>query len=78
MKKIAQIVLSCSILAAIPLILFIASAYPSFHVSASRRDHRTCTRYYEGESKGVLWENGEWHHYVDFEVDDSVPVETGG
>jgi len=74
MKKIAQIVFSCSILAAIPLILIIVSVYPSFHVYASRWDNRTCTRYYTGVSKGMIWEDGEWHHYVDFEVDDLAPA----
>ena len=73
MKKIVQIVFSCSILAAIPLFLFIAFIYPTFHLSISRRDNRTCTRYYEGISKGTVWENGDWHHYVDFEVDDPAP-----
>jgi hypothetical protein len=72
MKKIARIIFSCGIIVAVPLILFIASVYPSFHVSASRRDTRTCTRYYEGMSKGVIWEHGEWHHYVDFQVDNSA------
>lgn len=74
MKKAAQIVFSCSILAAIPLFLFIASVYPTFHVSARRWDTRTCTRYYEGVRKGMIWENEEWHHYVDFEVDNLEPL----
>ena len=73
MKKIAQVVFSCGILASIPLFLFIASVYPGFHVSARRWDHRTCTRYYEGVSKGMVWEDNEWHHYVDFQVDNSAP-----
>jgi hypothetical protein len=74
MKKFFQLVLSCSVLAAIPLLLFIASVYPTFRVYASRWDNRTCAKYYIGESKGMLWENGEWHHYVDFRVDESAPA----
>ena len=73
MKKFAQIVFSCGIVAVIPVFLFIASVYPAFHLSVSRRDNRTCTRYYEGTSKGMLWKDGEWHHYVDFQVDNSAP-----
>lgn len=74
MKKIAKVVFSCSILAVIPLILFIASVYPRFHAFRYRRDQRTCTQYYAGKSKGTIWEHGEWHHYVDFEVDRSAPA----
>jgi len=74
MKKIAKIVLSCSILTAIPMIFIIASVYPRFHIPRYRRDLRTCTQYYVGTNKGTLWENGEWHHYVDFAVDKSEPV----
>jgi len=72
MKKFVQLLFLCGILTAIPLFLFIASVYPSFHVRAARWDQRTCTRYYAGVSKGILWENGEWHHYVDFKIDDSM------
>lgn len=74
MKNFFQFVLSCSVLAAIPLLLFIASVYPTFSVYASRWDNRTCTNYYSGVTKGMVWESGEWHHYVDFEVDHSAPA----
>jgi hypothetical protein len=74
MKKIAGVVFTCSVLAAIPIILFIAAVYPTFHIPRYRRDQRVCTRYYEAISKGTIWEDGEWHHYVDFNVDQSAPA----
>jgi hypothetical protein len=74
MKKLANILLSCSILIAFPLIFMAVVIYPRFHVGHYRRDKRTCTYYYAGNNKGVIWENGEWHHYVDFEIDNSAPV----
>lgn len=74
MKKIAKIIFSCSVLIAFPLIFIVAVLYPSFHTAHYRWDKRTCTRYYSGNNKGTIWENGEWHHYVDFEVDNSAPV----
>ncbi len=74
MKRIVQIVFSCSVLIVLPLIFVAATLYPRFHVRHFRWDRRTCTRYYVGVSKGTIWENGEWHHYVDFEVDDAAPV----
>lgn len=74
MKKFIQAVFVCSMIAAIPLTLFVASVYPSFQVRVSRWDNRTCARTYEGISKGTIWENGEWHHYVDFELDNPAPA----
>jgi len=74
MKKIAKIVFSCSVMAAIPVIFVVASVYPRFHARQYRRDQRACTQYYPGKSKGTIWEYGEWHHYVDFEVDKSAPA----
>jgi hypothetical protein len=75
MKKIVKIVFSCSAIAVIPVLFFIASVYLHFHSGRYHRDQRTCTQYYVGKSKGMLWEYGEWHHYVDFEVDASTPAQ---
>src|SRR5687767_11061969 len=33
----------------------------------------SCTRYYSGTRKGLVWGNGSWHHYVDFAVNISAP-----
>ncbi len=33
----------------------------------------SCTQYYVGVDKGMIWNNGEWHHYVDVAVDTQQP-----
>jgi hypothetical protein len=61
-----------SILLALPLLLMIAgniASFVFFYRSLSHRDTTSCTQYYEGVSKGTVWKNGEWHHYVDFKID---------
>jgi hypothetical protein len=77
MKKLSKIFLSCSILIISTLFFIIGSFAVSrvaFHSGRSHWTAGTCTQYYVGESKGTIWEGGEWHHYVDFDVDDSAPV----
>jgi len=78
MKRIFRgVALSCSILLALPLLLVVASQVASFaffYVSLSHRDTDTCSQYYEGVSKGTIWDSGEWHHYVDFKVDGSDSI----
>ncbi len=32
-----------------------------------------CSTYYMGVKKGIIWEGGEWHHYVDVAVDIQEP-----
>lgn len=32
-----------------------------------------CEKYYKGVNKGIVWNNGEWHHYVDVAVDTQAP-----
>lgn len=74
MKKFTRIFLSCSVL----IMFFLFFIVGSFAVSRvtfhpSHRNTGTCTQYYVGVSKGMIWEDGEWHHYVNFDVDDSAP-----
>ena len=77
MKKIAQkIVFSCSVLLSLPLVLIFASSvasFLSFYAYPSVRSADVCAQSYMGVSKGMIWDNGEWHHYVDFAVDNSAP-----
>lgn len=39
---------------------------------ASPAAHAT-TKCYNGAAKGLVYESGEWHHYVEFRVDVSMP-----
>jgi hypothetical protein len=48
-----------------------AASFTAFYVSLSKTNTDACTSYYVGVSKGTIWSRGEWHHYVDFKVDDS-------
>ena len=77
MKKIVQrIVFSCSALLILPLFLIVVSSGASFlayYVFPSRINVHACTQSYTGVSKGTVWDNGEWHHYVDFRVNNSAP-----
>jgi hypothetical protein len=77
MKKLAHIFLSCSVLIMFSLLFIIGSFAVSrvaFHSGHSHRNAGTCTQYYVGMNKGTIWEDGEWHHYVDFNVNDSAPI----
>jgi len=78
MKKIAQrIIFSCSVLFTVPLVLIIVSSvasFLSFHPYTSNGNTAACAQYYAGVNKGIVWDHGEWHHYVDFEVDNSAPL----
>jgi len=58
----------------IPFILYAmesAASFAFFYRSLARTNTDACTYYYTGASKGTVWSRGEWHHYVDFIVDDS-------
>jgi hypothetical protein len=48
-----------------------AASFAYFYVSLSRTNTDACIQYYEGVGKGTIWSRGEWHHYVDFKVDNS-------
>jgi len=78
MKRIFRgVALSCSALLALPLLLMVVlqvASFAFFYVSLSQTNTDTCSRYYEGVSKGTVWTSGEWHHYVDFKVDDSSSI----
>lgn len=75
MKKFLRgVTLFFSVLLALPLFLMVAANIASFvffYYRLSHRDTSSCTQYYEGVDKGIVWEDGEWHHYVEFKVDDS-------
>lgn len=45
-----------------------------FYIRILNKDTKSCTQYFTGMDKGVFWSNGEWHHYVDFEVGDLDPL----
>lgn len=76
MKKFLKgVVLFFSVLLTLPLLLTVAANVASFAFFYSRLSHRdtsTCTQYYTGVDKGTIWEGGEWHHYVDFKVEDTT------
>ena len=78
MKKIAQkIIFSCSVLLSLPLVLVFAlsaASFLSFYTYSSYSDTKACTQYYAGINKGTVWDRGEWHHYVDFEVENSTTL----
>jgi len=78
MKKIAQkVIFSCSILLALPLVLMIALSAASFllfYAYSPIGSTKACAHYYVGVNKGTIWDDGEWHHYVDFAVDSSAPL----
>jgi len=75
MKKFLQgAALFFSFLLALPLLLkvtFYVASFAFFYSHLSHRDTSSCAQYYEGVDKGVAWKDGEWHHYVDFKVDDT-------
>ena len=77
MKKIFQrMVFSCGVLLALPLMLIVVSSVASFlkyYVHPSIGNSKACAQSYVGVSKGTIWDDGEWHHYVDFRVDNSAP-----
>lgn len=78
MKKSIQKLPSCGGLIALCLLFIIvvsyAASFASFYVDLSRENTEACTQYYAGVNKGTIWKYGEWHHYVDFEVDKSAPL----
>jgi hypothetical protein len=56
-----------------PFILYAvlsAASFAAFYISLAETNTDACTRYYTGVSKGTIWSHGEWHHYVDFKVED--------
>lgn len=50
------------------------ASFLMFYVYPPGTDVSACTRYYEGVEKGTVWDRGEWHHYVDFKVDNSAEL----
>lgn len=61
---------------AAPFVLYtVASAvsFIAFYFPRAETNTDACISYYEGASKGTIWKRGEWHHYVDFKVDNSSP-----
>jgi hypothetical protein len=50
-----------------------AVSFAAFYISLAETNTDACTRYYSGISKGTIWDRGEWHHYVDFEVGNLPP-----
>jgi hypothetical protein len=76
MKKVVRkIIVSCSVLISLPLMLtfgLYAASFLSFYFHPSHRNSGVCTQYYVGVNKGTVWDDGEWHHYVDFTVDNSA------
>lgn len=43
--------------------------------SVGLRTGETCAETFQPFEKGVYWNDGEWHHYVDFHVDVTNPYE---
>jgi hypothetical protein len=75
MKKLVKnLMFSCSVVLSLPFVLMFAfyiTSFLSFYTSSTNTN--ACTQYYVGVNKGTIWDRGEWHHYVDFEVDNSAP-----
>jgi hypothetical protein len=70
MKSVSGKLLACSVILSTGLVMgmaiFVFAIYPHKNTDG-------CVKYYEGRTKQVLWNRGEWHHYVDFQVAESVP-----
>lgn len=75
MKKFLQrLTVLVIVLFATPFALYIvgsAVSFASFYFPGPETKTDACTSYYVGVSKGTIWSRGEWHHYVDFKVDNS-------
>ena len=74
-KTVQRIIFSCSVLFSLPLLLIFVSyvaSFLSFFAHPSHRNTGVCTQYYVGVNKGTIWDDGEWHHYVDFAVNNSA------
>jgi hypothetical protein len=78
MKKFFQgVAIFFGVLLALPLLLKVAfniASFAFFYSHLAHRNNTACTQYYVGVEKGTVWENGEWHHYVDFKVDGTTSV----
>jgi hypothetical protein len=72
MKKFLIRVFLVGALFATPFVLYTvasAASFAAFYESLAKTNTNTCISYYVGTSKGTVWSRGEWHHYVDFKVD---------
>ena len=49
-----------------------ATSFADFYLSRAMINTDACTSYYIGASKGTSWSDGEWHHYVDFNITNSA------
>ncbi|MBC7875659.1 MAG: hypothetical protein H7Y59_00695 [Anaerolineales bacterium] len=78
MKKVfKKTIFSCGVLLSLPLLLIFTlsvASFLSFYVYSANINTDACTQYYVGVNKGTVWDSGEWHHYVDFKVDNSAPL----
>lgn len=74
MKTFKKVALSCSVIAMIPILFSAAFIWRVMWRSVGLRDGETCVRTFQPFQKGVYWEHGEWHHYVDFSVDVADPL----
>jgi hypothetical protein len=70
MKTVMGKLLACSVILSTGFVmgmaLFVLVIYPNKNTDG-------CVKYYEGLTKQLLWNRGEWHHYVDFQVAESAP-----
>ena len=58
------------------LFLVVLGSYAWIRIDSAKRILEIyCVRSYTALEKGVFWEGGEWHHYVEFAVDSDVPSE---
>jgi hypothetical protein len=63
-----------AVLFATPFVLYAigsAVSFAAFYLPRPETNTDACINYYVGTSKGTIWLYGEWHHYVDFKVDNS-------
>ncbi len=77
MKNLVRKILSCSVVAfSLLASFFIFSLFTLYFYEDTtyfNTDTSGCIKYYDGQSKGIVWSRGEWHHYVDFSTDITAP-----
>jgi len=77
-KRIKRLVILVVVVSTAPFVLFKALSFFSFaafFIFPKQVNTDSCVQYYTGVSKGTVWNRGEWHHYVEFEVDRSIPAQ---
>lgn len=75
MKPTSRKILSCSFILLLPLFLGALFIWTLMWRAVGLREGESCIRSFQPVQKGMYWNNGEWHHYVDFYVDVPTPLD---